>query len=206
MSLLDIVVSKTSVFIRDDDLGFSVPYADVHDLEDAVERFEAEMTQRDVTRVRFTSDQLGVVVLDRHGRPLYEVLWADDQRSADDAAWCNKKYPADWWVDRIGEIPQTRHGITKLSWLHRSEPGVWDEMAQVCGIDDVVRGMFTRIVNTRIVLAEETMTRMGWGSASQTDPDVLALLDKDRDWSTVIPPIVPVGTVIGSRGRVEIVT
>lgn len=210
MSDLEIVVGRTSIVLRSSeprdtqDLA-EVPCSDVRDLESVLATIWTDVVARNGVRVKITSEQLGVVVLDSRGRPLYEVLWADDQRSSDDAAWCNKKFPADWWTERIGEIPETRHGITKLSWLHRSEPGVWEKIVRVCGIDDHARSMCLGGSDDRFAVSSSTMARMGWGTPTHADPDVLALVDKDRDWSSVVPPIVPAGTVLGSRDGVAIV-
>jgi sugar (pentulose or hexulose) kinase len=139
MGQLDIVVTKTHLSARGDSIDIEVPWKGFEVLTATIADLQQLVAQHDVSRVSVTSDQLGVVFLDGHGRPVTDVLWADDERSADDAAWCNKKLPEQWWIEHIGETPQTHHGLTKMSWLHRSEPDVWTEIAHVCGIDDHVR-------------------------------------------------------------------
>ncbi len=206
MSDLEILVTKTGLRVSGDSLRIEVPCDDDRDVVSSLEVIWSEIASTPASRVRFSSEYLGVVVLDTRGDLVHPVLWADDQRSADDAAWCNKKHPPQWWIARIGETPETRHGITKLSWLHRSDPTAWGAMAHICGIADYVRWRSLRSPLADLVITPFTMKAMGWGSASQADPEVLALLDKDLDWTGVVPRLVPDGTVLGNRDGVEIVT
>ena len=59
-------------------------------------------------------------------------LW-NDTESAPDAGWLLKQLPggAADWAAACGSVPVAAFTVTKLSWLHRSEPEAWARLAHV---------------------------------------------------------------------------
>lgn len=204
MNIVEIKVTRTAIEVRGDGIRKDLPLENLQSLDSALVDLWTLMADSSVSRMTVGAEQLGVLVLDASGTPLSSIMWADDTRSADDAAWCNKKFPADWWTEHIGETPRTRHGITKLSWLHRSEPDVWEKMSRICGIEDFVRWKIHGAPLADLVISQSTMAAMGWGTSTQVDVDVLGLIDSERDWTIVVPRWERNEVVLGSRNGVEI--
>ena len=59
-------------------------------------------------------------------------LW-NDTETAPDAGWLMKQLPggAADWAAAVGSVPVAAFTVTKLSWLHRSEPDNWARLAHV---------------------------------------------------------------------------
>jgi len=164
----------------------------------AVERLGAHVN----AAVAIRATDVGLVCLDIDRRAMHPVVWAHDERSAPDAAWCRKKYDDLWWRSEIGTVPETRHLVTKLSWLHRSDPDIWARIRFMGSLEDHLRGSLTRgAMTTRDDLVEEYGL---WGRGEYRG-SILALIDADRQWSDVLPEVRAAGTVLGTWRGVEVV-
>lgn len=137
----------------------------------------------------------GLVTLDRDRRPV-RTVW-DDDRSQPDAGWCTKKLPPEWWRTEVGLVPEARHAVTKMSWLHRSETENWVATQQFALPVDFVVSELAGI--DRCVTSTSSLSGYGLFRSSSDGPhtDVLTLIDAERDWSTVIPVIVPHDRPVG---------
>lgn len=150
--------------------------------------------------IRIRATDIGMVGLDDAGRVVHPVMWANDERSGDDAKWCRKKYDDAWWESEVGLVPESRHLVTKLSWLHRSEPDVWSRIHRICSLEDYVIG---RLIgagpNAPIVSRQDVVAEFGvWSPISKTySAAVLALIDSQRDWSGVFPDVAMSPTELG---------
>lgn len=142
--------------------------------------------------IRIRASEIGMVGLDDAGRVIHPVLWASDERSRDDATWCRKKHDDAWWEREVGLVPESRHLVTKLSWLHRSEPDVWSRIQRICSLEDFVIGRLTASgPNAPIVSRREVVAEFGvWSPMTGTySAAVLTLIDGQRDWSGVFPDV-----------------
>lgn len=210
MGRLEITVTRTHLIACSASIDVRVPTGLVEELGSAIADLRGRVPHRSHSQVHVVADQLGVIALDAGFAPLAQVLWSDDQCSADDAVWCNKKFPAQWWIERIGEVPRTGHGLTKLSWLHRTDPKVWSEMSHLCGVDDLVRWLMDErepkssmgVVSTSAFLTEMGIVHPDSG---RIDSEVLSLIDRTRDWAGVFPAMQSAGTVVGSWNGADIV-
>lgn len=146
-----------------------------------------------------------LVVLDGAGAAIRPVLLADDQRSAPDAGWCNKKIAPPVWAASVGSVPSAALTVTKLSWLHRSEPDVWDRVASFVSLQDYLRG---RLCDSGASSVTDRGGASGTGYWSSTrgvyDNDVLTLIDKDRVWAEAVPAVVDPTASVGARGSMRI--
>lgn len=164
----------------------------------AVEDLGTQVT----SAVAIRATDVGLVCLDIDCRVVHPVLWAGDDRSAPDAAWCRKKHDDEWWRSEIADVPEARHLVTKLSWLHRSAPDIWARTRFLGGLEDHLRGSLTRgPMTTREDLVEEYGL---WGHGEYRE-SVLTLIDAERQWSGVLPDVRAAGAVLGTWRGVDVV-
>ena len=78
--------------------------------------------------------QHGLVTTDANGQPVRAAKLWNDTESAPDARWLIDQLPGGEaaWAAACGSVPVAAFTITKLSWLHRSEPEAWARAARVC--------------------------------------------------------------------------
>ncbi len=93
----------------------------------------ARPARRTVTAISVAGQQHGMVVLDEQREVLRPAKLWNDTESAPDAAWLIGQLPGgrQAWADACGLVPVASFTITKLSWLHRSEPETWRRLAHV---------------------------------------------------------------------------
>jgi len=153
-----------------------------------------------ITRIRVTGADDGVVVLGPDGHPLRPVIWAHDEASAPDAGWCLKKHDEQWWTSEVGTVPTHRSMVTKLSWLHRSEPQVWSALTRICTPAQYVRWRLGRDTAGPIVASVDELATSGLWSPERgsTSEAVTTLIDSERDWSGVLPTVRPIDSSVGS--------
>jgi len=160
-----------------------------------------------ITHSRVTGAEDGVVVLDVEGRPLRPIIWGHDESSVPDAGWCLKKHDEAWWTREAGMVPTFRAMVTKLSWLHRSEPEAWSRVARVCSPAQYVRWRLGRDTGGPIVASADELASTGlWNSEGCVVSDaVTGLIDATRNWSGVLPALRPAGSSVGSLYGVLVV-
>jgi len=147
-----------------------------------------------------------LVVLDGAGAPLRPALLAQDVRSAPDAGWCAKKIPAEQWLDGVGSAPSSVMSVTKLSWLHRSEPEVWARMARCVSVHDFLSWGLAGGAAPSIPSDRATLSGTGMWSPSRNDydPDVLTLIDSALDWTPILSRLVDPLATVGHLGSVRL--
>lgn len=205
--VLDFSIGRSWIRARFPGVEREVAFDDVNGCLDAAELLLGSSWERTPAAMRVRADQLGLVALDVHGEVVAPILWAEDDRSKDDAVWCNKKYPANWWIERIGEIPRPELGVTKLSWLHRSEPDAWKQMRSICGIEDLLRWHVGGSASGELTTTSDFLRSMGISDPTTGDvhPDILELIDSERSWDEVLPRTALPGTRVGTRHGIPIV-
>ena len=157
----------------------------------------------DVAAISVAGQQHGMVALDGDGRVLRPAKLWNDTESAPDAGWLRKQLPegAAAWAEAVGSVPTASFTATKLSWLHRSEPEVWARLAHVMLPHDWLTGQLARSFTTDRGDASGT----GYWSPATGEYrwDLLAIIDRERDWSDVVPrvadPLEVVGTWHGAK-------
>ena len=142
----------------------------------------------------------GLVVLGHDGVPLREMIWASDKSSEPDATWCVKKFDEQWWLNEVGVIPSHSQTVTKLSWLHRSEPETWSKMCLVCSPADYIRWRLVNGSLASMVTSPQDAERTAMWSTKDNaySRATMTLIDSDRDWSKVFPVVKPTGAIVGS--------
>lgn len=160
-----------------------------------------------ITRIRVTAADDGVVVLGVDGRPLRPIIWEHDESSVPDAGWCLKKVDESWWTREAGMVPTFRSMVTKLSWLHRSEPDTWARVMHVCTPAQYVRWRLGRDTAGPIVASADELASTGlWNTERGAVSDaVTGLIDAERDWTGVLPTVRPIDSSVGSLYGVLVV-
>jgi xylulokinase len=200
---VDSSTQSTKVEVRDADSGARVasghaphppttPPRSEQDPESwwtALQQAVAAAGNPQVDAVAVAGQQHGMVVLDAAGTVVRPAKLWNDTESAPDAGWLIKQLgSAQAWADACGTVPVAALTITKLSWLHRSEPDAWARLARVCLPHDWLTYRLTG----------EFVTDHGDASGTgYFDPargayrlDLLAIVDGDADWAPRLPRVL----------------
>ena len=152
----------------------------------------------DVEAISVAGQQHGMVVLDADRAVVRPAKLWNDTETAPDAGWLLKQLPggAADWAAAVGSVPVAAFTVTKLSWLHRSEPENWARLAHVVLPHD----WMTLRLTGELVTDRGDASGTGYWSASAGEyrSDVLSIIDKDRDWSTVLPRVAGAGELVGT--------
>ena len=151
----------------------------------------------DVEAISVAGQQHGMVVLDADRQVVRPAKLWNDTETAPDAGWLIKQFPngAADWAAAVGSVPVAAFTVTKLSWLHRSEPDSWAKLAHVVLPHD---WMTLRLTGELVTDRGDASGTGYWSAASgEYRSDVLSIVDKDRDWSTVLPRVAGAGEVVG---------
>jgi xylulokinase len=147
------------------------------------------------TAVAVAGQQHGMVVLDADDEVIRPAKLWNDTESAPDADWLIARLAEDdpgggeaAWAAACGSVPVAAFTITKLSWLHRSEPDAWARIARVCLPHDWLTWKLTGAFVTDRGDASGT----GYFSAARDEYalDLLALVDAGADWLPRLPRVL----------------
>jgi xylulokinase len=139
--------------------------------------------------VSVAAQQHGLVVTDAAGAPLRAAKLWNDTESAPDAGWLIGQLDggAAAWADACGSVPVAAFTVTKLSWLHRSEPEVFARVARVMLPHDFLAWRLTG------ELATDRGDASGTGYWSPATGhyrwDLLEIVARDLDWRAAVPPV-----------------
>ncbi len=153
---------------------------------------------RDAAAIAIGAQQHGLLALGVDGEPLRPAKLWNDTQSAADARWLLDQLPgrAADWARACGSVPVASFTITKLSWLHRSEPDVWTRVARVCLPHD----WLTSRLAGALVTDRGDASGTGWFSAATNEYrlDLLEIVDAQLAWRELLPrvlePLEPAGT------------
>ncbi len=140
-----------------------------------------------------------MVVLDAAGAVVRPAKLWNDTESAPDAAALVERLGAEAWSAAVGLVPVASYTVTKLAWLRRCEPDAWARLARVVLPHDWLNLRLTGVAATDRGDASGT----GYWSAATSAwrPDMLALVDGERDWAACLPelrgPAEPAGQLVG---------
>lgn len=167
--------------------------------------FNAAWAQTGVSEVAAISvggQQHGMVALDAEDRPVHPAKLWNDMESAPDAEWLiGELGDAAAWAAAVGSVPVAAFTITKLSWLHRTHPDRWAQVARVLLPHDEM----TRRLTGRYTTDRGDASGTGYWSPSNESYrwDLLALIDAERDWQHVVPEVLgPLGAAGDWNGAV----
>jgi xylulokinase len=150
-----------------------------------------------VAAISVAGQQHGMVALDAAGDVIRPAKLWNDTETAPDAGWLVKQLPdrAAGWATAVGSVPVAAFTVTKLSWLHRSEPEHWARLAHVLLPHD----WLTHRLTGAYVTDRGDASGTGYWSpaAGEYRLDLLAIVDGDRDWREVVPRVAAPREVVG---------
>jgi xylulokinase len=148
--------------------------------------------------ISVAAQQHGLVILDDAGELLRPAKLWNDTESAPDAEWLLGRLDggAPAWADACGSVPVAAFTITKLSWLHRTEPETFARIANVLLPHDWLTLRLTGELGTDRGDASGT----GYWSAAtgKYRLDLLEIVDPDRDWAAALPPVLEPEAALGT--------
>jgi xylulokinase len=149
-----------------------------------------------VDAISVAGQQHGMVVLDSDGAVIRPAKLWNDTQSAPDAGWLLKQRTAQQWADACGSVPVAAFTISKLSWLHRSEPEAWARVAHVMLPHDWMTLQLTGRYTT------DRGDASGTGYWSPTTGhycwDLLSIIDSSMDWTSVVPEVLGPNATAGT--------
>jgi xylulokinase len=159
---------------------------------------------RQVAAIAMAAQQHGAVVLDSDHEVVRPALLWNDTRSAPDAGWLRAQLAGGdaEWADAVGSVPVAAFTVAKLSWLHRTEPHAWERLAHVVLPHDWLTSRLSGELTTDRGDASGT----GYWSPATGEYrfDVLAVIDRERDWRSVVPRVAAPDEVVGSWNGVAV--
>jgi xylulokinase len=164
---------------------------------EAFESAWASVGNSTVEAISVAGQQHGMVALDADREVIRPAKLWNDTETAPDAGWLRKQLAggASDWAAAVGSVPVAAFTVTKLSWLHRSEPENWSRLAHVLLPHD----WMTMRLTGELVTDRGDASGTGYWSPHSGEYrwDVLAVVDKDRDWSAVVPRVAGPREVVG---------
>ena len=157
----------------------------------------ADAGTAEVVGISVAGQQHGMVTLDSSGETLRPAKLWNDTESAADAGWLCKQLPGGpaQWAASVGSVPVAAFTITKLSWLHRTDPESWSRLAHVVLPHD----WLTYKMTGQLVSDRGDASGTGYWSPLTGDYrwDLLEIVDRDRDWSQAVPRVAAPTEVVG---------
>lgn len=144
----------------------------------------------------------GLVVVDAKGRLLRSARLAGARAARRDAEDLLDRLGPTEWSEATGSIPDAGSTIAQLAWLRRCEPETFDRVAGVLAPPD----WLTFRLGSRAVTDRGAASTTGFWSPREERwrPDLLALVDDGKDWSTCLPRTLAPGDPVGDREGVVI--
>ena len=152
----------------------------------------------DCAAVSIAAQQHGLVVTDATGTPLRPAKLWNDTESAPDAAWLLTQLDggAEGWARACGSVPVAALTITKLSWLHRTEPDAFARIERVMLPHDWLVWKLTGEYSTDRGDASGTGY---WSPATgEYRYDLLEIVDAELDWAGALPPVQDATEALGT--------
>lgn len=152
--------------------------------------------------IAVAGQQHGLVVLDGAGAVLRPAKLWNDTESAPDATALVHAIGPEGWARACGSVPVASFTITKLRWLRRCEPALYERVARVLLPHDWLTHRLTGGFTTDRGDASGT----GWWSPAQARyrPDLLALVDEHLDPDELLPAVLGPTAVAGEWGGVTV--
>ena len=152
----------------------------------------------DCAAVSIAAQQHGLVVTDATGTPFRPAKLWNDTESAPDAGWLLRQLDdgAEGWARACGSVPVAAFTITKLSWLHRTEPETFARIERVMLPHDWLTWKLTGEYSTDRGDASGTCY---WSPATgEYRYDLLEIVDRDLDWPSALPPVCDAANALGT--------
>jgi xylulokinase len=156
-----------------------------------------------VAAVAVAAQGQGLITLDQQAHVVRPAKLASDTEARHDAESLVEALggPAEW-VHACGSVPDASFTIAKLAWLRRTEPEAYDRTVKVLLPHDWLTFRLSR----QVVTDRGDASGTGYWSPREERwrPDVLTLVDSDRDWGACLPRVLGPAEPAGDREGVLI--
>jgi xylulokinase len=162
-----------------------------------------EAGRYNVAAMSVCGQQHGLVGLDREGQPVHPAKLWNDTESADQAAALVDGLGPEVWAQAVGSVPVASYTISKLAWLREREPDAYARLEHILLPHDWLTWRLTG----HMVTDRGDASGTGYWSPSEGRwrPDLLRLIDPDRDWLEALPlvlaPTEPAGPLVQRSAR-----
>jgi len=156
-----------------------------------------------VSAVAVAAQQHALVALDQSGKVIRPAkLWNDTEAEPDAADLVDALGGRSEWAHAVGSVPDASFVVSKLAWLRRQEPEAFDRIAKVLLPHDWLTFRLSR----KVVTDRGDASSTGYWSPREERwlPEVLSLVDEDRDWDECLPRVLAPEEQAGDREGVVI--
>ena len=155
-----------------------------------------------VGAVAAVAESAGLVALDADGKLVRPARLHPDPEARPDARRLEDLLGRFDWVAASGSVPHSGLPIAKLAWLRRTDPDAFARIAWVLQPHDWLTFRLSR----RIVTDRGDASRTGYWSPRDEmwRPDLLELVDENRDWEPCLPAVLAPAEPAGDRESVLI--
>jgi xylulokinase len=155
----------------------------------------ANAAAADVRAISVAAQCHGLVALDADDRVIRPAKLWNDTTTAPEMQELLMLLPAEAWATRTGSVPTAAFTVSKVLWLKRHEPEHYDRVRRMLLPHDWLTFQLTgRHVTDR---SEASGTGYYNAATGSYDQDILALIDDDRDWATVLPSVLGPSEAVG---------
>lgn len=141
---------------------------------------QAAIAPTSITGIGLSGQMHGLVLLDKNGNVLRPALIWCDQRTQAEAEWIEEKIGRDNVIHYTANPPLPNFTATKLLWVKKHEPHIYEKIAKVLLPKDYIRYKLTGDFATEVSDASGTL----WLDVSrrQWSPEMLGHLDMQAEW------------------------
>lgn len=157
---------------------------------------DAGVPAREINAISVDGQCHGMVALDERDEVIRPAKLWNDTTSAPQTQRLVETLGKPEWARRTGLVPTAALTITKLAWLAENEPANFGRLRRVLLPHDYL----TWRLSGRAVTDRSDASGTGYFSAAENRwlPDLLALVDADRDWTDALPEVSHPDTAIGT--------
>ena len=149
----------------------------------------------DVVALAVAAQQHGLVALGEGGAVIRPAKLWNDTESAPDARRLLERLAPTGWAEACGSVPVAAFTVTKLAWLRRQEPEVFDRISSVMLPHD---WLTFRLTGARVTDRGDASGTGYWSPADDRYRlDLLDLVDEQVDWPPRLPLVQPADAVAG---------
>lgn len=169
---------------------------DISTMMESVYAVISEMTEKfpDIAGIGVTSFGETFAMMDEEGRVLHNSMIYTDHRGHEECAELVDKIGSERIAQITGQSPHEMYSISKMMWIKRHKPEVYQAAKRICLIEDYVIWHLTGVAQIDYSLASRTMAfdirTLRWSeeifSAAGIDPGLM---------STCVPTGTEAGTV-----------
>ncbi len=148
----------------------------------------ARVQPADIAAISIAAQHHGLVPLGQGGDVLRPAKLWNDTTSAPQADRLVAQLGTEPWLRRTGSVPSAAFTVTKLAWLSESEPATFDALSMSLLPHDWLTMQLTGTTVTD--RADASGTGYFDPAADQWCPELLALVDPNRDWLAQLPRVL----------------